>query len=125
MPDFSTPFWIELIAISKAIGAVATVSGILYGGVKWLVSIFKSVQETNNKIDLLTTNHIPHLQASLDEHTQTMQEIKSDVRDIGTRVEGHAERLEDTKKAVHTLGEAFLQHLQNTSKKETDSASQI
>lgn len=106
--DLSSHFWLQLILIGKICGAITALGGFMYSGFRGL--------QTVSTINKLATNHIPHIQQALDEHGTTMQEIKSDVRDVGTRVDGQAERLEDTKKAVHVLGESFLKHLENASK---------
>lgn len=60
-----------------------------------------------------STNHFPHIQDTLKQHTDAMERMQSDLRDLDTKVSGYGQRLDDTKKAVDSLHDAFIQHLEN------------
>lgn len=106
------PELIKLIFWGKVAGGATAIGSIVWGFIKWLGQI----SETNRNVTLLASNHIPHLQDALDAHGAALHGIKSDVRDLGTTIEGVSQRLDDTRAGVHTLGEAFLNHLENASK---------
>jgi hypothetical protein len=95
----------------KVIGVGVSVTALLAGGLKWLAVIFKRVSEINTSVVLLKTNHLPHIQASLDSHTTALGTLASDVRDIDTKMSGYSRRLDDTKDSVDALNGAFIQHL--------------
>lgn len=112
---YQTPFQ-EFYLYAKAVGAIGSAVGVIYGLVKWLSATYHQVKKTNENFELLMTNHIPHLQSSLNEHGESLNHLSSDIRDVSTKVDGLEARLEDTKVGVHTLGVSFLEHLQKTSK---------
>lgn len=98
--------WVEIAATLGAAGA-----GIFRYGKRildWILAPRRAILS-------LTTNHLPHIQATLKEHTDSMVIMQSDLRDLGTKVSGYNERLDDTKKAVNSLHDAFIQHLENSS----------
>lgn len=96
----------------KVIGPISTTSGILYGLFRWV----RTTSDTNKNVSLLMTNHFPHMQDCLDAHGTALQGIKSDFRELNTKVDSVGTRLDDTKKGVQVLGESFLRHLENSSK---------
>lgn len=106
----------ELYFYSKVIGSVGTAVGVIYGILNWMRATYKQNKLTNDNVALLMSNHLPHLQSSLDSHGDALGILSSDIRNIGTQVEGVEKRQEDLRKGVHTLGESFLRHLENTSK---------
>ena len=106
----------ELYFYSKVIGSVGTAVGVIYGILNWMRTTYKQNKATNENVMLLMSNHFPHLQDTLTAHSESLQGIKSDIRVIGTQVEGVEKRQEDLRKGVHTLGDSFLRHLENTSK---------
>jgi hypothetical protein len=99
----------------KVAGALGAFGGILWPVIRFLRKWFKKVCETHDTISLLATNHIPHIQESLKEHGEALSGIRSDVRQLGTVVEGVNTRLEDTKTGLHSLGIEFVRHLAHTS----------
>ena len=104
---------------SKILGALGTAVGVLYGFFKWLlpkVPFVKQVNETSLKLDSLMNNHLHTIQSSLNAQDGVLTTIKSDVKNLDTKIEGVNDRLEDTKKGVHTLGESFLRHLEDAAK---------
>jgi len=104
--------------VSKVIGASGTAVGGLYGAFRWLSASYQRSKKTSEDVSLLLENHLPHLQSAIDTHGETLLGMRSDIRDIGTKVEGVEHRLDDTKAGMHALGEAFVRHLE-TSVKET------
>lgn len=100
---------------AKVVGSIGSAAGVIYGMLKWLTATYRQAKKTNENFELLMTNHLPHIQASLDAHGGTLHSLSSDVRDVATKVDGIELRLDDTKKGVHTLSESFLRHLENTS----------
>ena len=109
----SPEFWPHVILYGKIAGAFTAFSGIVYGIAIW----FSRISETNRNVALLTSNHLPHLQEALDSHGDSLRSIKSDFKVLDTKVEGMSDRINDTKVAVHTLGQSFLTHLENESTK--------
>jgi len=97
---------IKYVTIATSLGGAVT--GVYHFG-KRVVDWFMVPRRTILK---LATNHLPHLQATLQEHTNTMVAMQSDLRDLDTKVSGYSERLDDTKKAVNSLHDAFIQHLE-------------
>ena len=108
--------WQQIYLSAKVIGSIGSAAGVIYGLLKWLAATYRQAKKTNENFELLMTNHLPHIQASLDAHGGTLNHLSSDIRDVGTKVDGLESRLEDTKKGVHSLGESFLRHLESTSK---------
>ena len=101
----------------KVVASVVSSSAILIGGIKWLVSIFNSVSEANKKLELFSTNHFPHLSATLDAHTEALQGIKLDVGILGTRMENHETRLNDTREGLKAVHTTLIKHLEDAGKK--------
>ena len=106
----------EVYLYAKVIGATGSAIATLYGMYKYFRAVYKQRQSIDATVTLLATNHLPHIQASLDAHGEALKSLTSDVRNVGTKVDGIEDRLEDTKKGMHTLGESFLRHLESTSK---------
>jgi hypothetical protein len=101
---------------AKVIAATGSAIGVVYGAISWLRAAYHQVKKTNENMELLMGNHLPHIQSSLDAHGGTLHQLSSDIRDVGTKVDGLESRLDDTKTGVKVLGESFLRHLENTSK---------
>jgi len=108
-----------ILTVIKDTGYVGSGFGVMYAVVKWLTSFLHTARDTNAKIDLVMANHLPHIQEAVDAQGAALRGIKSDVRDLDTKVSGYGDRLDDTKSAVHALGTAFLQHLEHASKEST------
>ena len=106
----------EFYLYAKVIGATGAAVSTLYGIYKYFRAVYKQRQNIDETVTLLATNHLPHIQASLDAHGEVLKSLTSDVRNVGTKVDGVEARLEDTKRGMHTLGESFLRHLESTSK---------
>lgn len=103
--------WANLILAGKVAGGITSIGGLTLLIINW----FRKVSETNRNVTLLLNNHIPHVQTALDTHGQTLIAIGSDVRSLGTEIQGVSRRLDDTRTGVHTLGESFLRHLEAAS----------
>ena len=101
----------HVIFWGKICGAVGAIGSFGYGAIRSLVANM----QTKKMVETLTTNHIPHVQASIDAHTTALQGIKGDVRELDVKFDGLSTRLDDTRGAVHTLGESFLRHVENAS----------
>lgn len=98
--------WVE---ISGSIGTALV--GIYHFGKKayeWALAPRKIIMA-------LATNHFPHIQAVLKEHTDTMASMQLDIRELDMKVSGYSERLDDTKAAVDNLTKNFIEHLENAS----------
>jgi len=74
------------------------------------------VRETNENVGLLLSNHLPHIEKAIKAHDETLVSLQSDVRTIDTKLDAQSQRLDDTKAAIHVLGESFLRHLENSAK---------
>ena len=101
----------DLFKILGYIGAAVGSLTAIGGGLKWLWSVFNTVSDTNKTITTLATNHFPHLQDSVDKHSAALQEIKSDIRVMDTRLENQEKSLDDTRQSMKVLGEAFVKHI--------------
>jgi archaellum component FlaC len=121
--DFHT-----LIVAAKVLGTVGVAAGILWKVIMWSFNVIKKIGSINENVEALVTNHLPHIQESLDAHGASLSGLKSDVRDVNTRIGTVETRLEDTRRGVHTLGDSFLRHLEDASKERReiqDTAAQV
>lgn len=109
-PDFIQ----HLLFWSKLGGALSTLGGLIYGGFNWL----RQISETNKNVGLLMTNHLPHISATLQGQDKSLADLKSDVRNIDTKVAGISQRVGDMAEDFHSLENSFIQHLENAEKKE-------
>lgn len=108
----SNPHFLQkFIFWGEVAGAVVSFVGFVTLIYKW----FKAVTETNRNVNLVMTNHLPHLATSLESHGAALEGIRRDVVALDTNVKGLDQRIDDTKKAVTTLGAMFVTHLENTS----------
>jgi hypothetical protein len=103
----------QVYLYSKIFVAAGSATVLIYKVGRWLLDIFQEVRNINENVQLLTLNHLPHIQTSLDEHNSSLLELKSDVRDMDTKMTGFSHRLNDTKSGVDTLNESFLRHLES------------
>lgn len=113
--NLSPEFIKHLLLWSKIGASVSTLAGLIYGGFNWL----RQISETNKNVNLLMTNHLPHIGATLQGQDASLLELKSDIRDIDTKVGGVSQRVEGMTTSFQSLEGAFIQHLENASKKET------
>ena len=102
---------------AKMIGAIGAAGSFVYGSIRYLQSVYNEFKDTSQTVTLLATNHLPHIQKSLDDHGQQLTTLSSDVRDVSTKVEGMDVRLDDSAKGVQALNESFLRHLENAEPK--------
>ena len=102
-------FWGELA------GAVGAIGGLGYGVIRWLTVAYKKISAISENVVSISTNHLPHIQDAIDAHTAALQGIKGDVRELDVKFDGLSTRLDDTRGAVHTLGESFLRHIETAS----------
>jgi signal transduction histidine kinase len=107
IPIFSERALDAIKIVSVSTGAIGLTAGFL----KWLTSIFQRVAETNRTTTLLATNHLPHIQMTLNEHSEKLVQVASDIRNMDTKISGYSQRLDDTKTAVDSLNGSFLNHL--------------
>lgn len=108
----------SIYIFGKLVGAFATIIGSVYSFFRWVfprVPFVKKVSEINTQVNLLATNHLPHIEAKLDNHSKDFQGLKTDFKVLDEKVEGVSTRIEETKTAVSSLNESFLRHLENTS----------
>jgi hypothetical protein len=103
--------------VIKAVGFVLSILGVVSGGLKWVFAVFKKLTEINSTIELLATNHLPHIQKSLDDHTEALQGIKLDVGILGNRMENHETRLNDTREGLKAVHTTLIKHLEEAGKK--------
>ena len=109
-----------ILTVLKDTGYVGAGVGVIYGVGRWLAtrltSTFRTVRETNTAVNLLMANHLPHITDAVDAQGASLRGLKSDVRELDIKMIANTQRLEDTKLAVHTIGESFLRHLESASK---------
>ena len=101
----------QIYFYAKIVSSVGAAIGVIYGSLRYLHSAYQQRKKLNDTVILLATNHLPHIQQSLEEHGKVMVELKSDMNTVSVRLSGVSDRLEDTAKGVHTLNEALLRHL--------------
>ncbi len=101
----------QIYFYAKIISSVGAAIGVIYGSLRYLHSAYQQRKKLNDTVILLATNHLPHIQQSLEDHGKAMVELKSDMNAVSVRLSGVSDRLEDTAKGVHTLNEALLRHL--------------
>ena len=117
--------WPEVKTICAALGVVGVAGGVVWGIGKFIVSKIQNVLHLGDNVSLLLNNHVPHLQTALDENREQMVSIASDVRSLDTKIDGVCDRLEDTRKGMHTLGDSFIRHLENASRETIVSTANI
>jgi hypothetical protein len=124
MTGYLVAHWAQFINLCKNLGYLAgalTFCGLLY---RWALkpaynsmsASIKVTKDTNSKVALLMENHLPHIQKAIDTHGETLQTIETNVQTLDTKIEAQGQRIDDTKTAVHNLGDAFVRHLDNVAK---------
>lgn len=104
--SLSPAFWQNLITAGKVVGALSTFVGVLYGAVRWVSSLLeRKLAGLNGNVTLLMTNHMPHIQTSINDFKVGMARVEAQVEGMGTR-------LDEGKEEIRALGTAFTQHLQ-------------
>lgn len=110
-------FWGRFIFWGKVAGgfmAFGSAAAFLHS--KLVNPIFKRVKTINETVTALATNHLPHIQKSLDDQDVVLRELETNVRAGNEKIEQFGDGLRETKESVATLHNAFLQHLNNVSK---------
>lgn len=113
-PGFTDNF----VLVGKILGGVSVIVGLIYGVIRWLTSMFVRVRDISTAVTQVRDNHLPHIQAAIEESTKQMKDVQSDVRCLDTKFTGMDVRITETKAAVHTLGESFLRHLESASREQ-------
>lgn len=111
-PDFIK----HLILWGKIAGSFSALGGLIYGCLKGPIKWIHQVLDTHENVSLIITNHLPHLSEAVKEQGAALQELKTDVRETSIKMDGINQRLDDTKAGLHTLGQAFLNHIEHASK---------
>lgn len=65
-------------------------------------------RETRDTVHLLATNHLPHIQESLNKQDIAIEGLRSNVRNLDTSLADHITRFEDTKKSVDKINEVLI-----------------
>lgn len=118
----SPEFIKHLILSGKIAGAFSALGGFVYGCLKGPIRWVKQVADTNQNVNLLISNHLPHLSDAVNAQADSLNELKADVVATNIKMDGISQRLDDTKASVHALGEAFVRHLENVSQAESKAA---
>src|ERR1700684_3472567 len=96
--QLSPEAWKQIIFVGKAVGAIATLAGVSFALIRKpasaIINFFKRLSVTSNHVNLLMTNHLPHISSTLDAHGEALLVIKSDVRNVNTRMDGFGVRLD-------------------------------
>ncbi len=101
----------------KIVGASSSAGGAVYGIYSWIKSSYNQVKKVNDNVVLLMTNHFPHLQASLDSHSASLQSIKSDVKTLDSKFLGLENSQEVSRAAVNSFGESLVRHIESETRK--------
>jgi hypothetical protein len=108
----------DSLTIVKIVASGTVITGFVWGLVKGFFSIYYTVRETKNTVHLIATNHLPHVQESLNRQDTAITEIKGSVQQVENRLADHVTRFEDTKKFVDKINESLIQsavnHIQDT-----------
>lgn len=94
---------------------MAFVSALGYVYSKIVRPVVGRVKEINDTVLLLSTNHLPHIQASLNRQDDVLKVLVDESSKSKVEIEACATRQIDMKKSIDTIGEALLTHLNNTS----------
>lgn len=81
----------RLIFYGEVTTAVIAIVGAIYTGFVW----FKTINETNSKVSLIFTNHLPHIAESLNAQDVALAGLKSDVHQVRQDVSTVSKRLDD------------------------------
>ena len=107
-------FWQLFIFWGKVAGgfiAFGTAVGIVH---RTLIGpVFKRVREINDTVSLLATNHLPHIQKSLNDQDVVLSTLKTDVTKASQKIEEFGDGLHETKETVAMLNSALIAHLEN------------
>src|ERR1700723_873717 len=111
------PFWSNILLICKYVGTLGVAGAVIYAVLRCLVRVIKKITSIDDNICLILGNHLPHLGAAIENQSKSLDGLKSDLRDVDTRVAGLGQGLEDPRATVTELNCSFIQHL-NTSARE-------
>ena len=81
----------RFIFYGEVVGAAATIGGAIYTGFVW----FRTINETNKTVELLASNHLPHIQTTLSNQDVALAGLKSDVHQVREDVSTVSKRLDD------------------------------
>lgn len=105
----------DITALSKVAGYLVTASGLVYAGFKGFYGAVGFVHDTRNSfletrdtVKLLATNHLPHIQESLNNQDVAIAGLRSNMRNLDTSLADHVKRFEDTKKSVDKINDALI-----------------
>jgi hypothetical protein len=98
--------------VCKVAGVVITAGVAFVGLLKWMIAIYTNLHQTTANVNVMMSNHIPHIQAALDESNASVAEIKLNVCEIDTRVRANVERMTDIKDSLSQLGSEFVAHIE-------------
>jgi len=108
----SHDIWQSIIFISKVAGGLSVIGGLLIGGMRWMARVVKKVTTISDNVAELTTKHFPGIQVDLKTLKDNQESVKTDLKVLNVTVSGLSTRVDESKSAVHTLGEAFVRHLE-------------
>ncbi len=112
----------------ETIGAAGFGVTAIWGGVAWMVNMFKklskavealeSVSTINKNVEAIMMNHLPHLQLEAAEARTQFQTLRDDIKGIDGKVDTLdtsvtvlGTKLEATQLGLHTLGQMFIAHI--------------
>lgn len=98
-------FWGKIAGAASAIGSFG------YGAFCSLSAAF----QTKKLVEILSTNHIPHIEEAIGNHTAVLQGLKSDISSVDAKCDNLGIRQDEIKTAVGGLQTSFIQHLENAS----------
>ena len=107
-------FWQQFVFWGKVAGgfiAFGTAVGIVH---KTLIGpVFNRVKLINETVTTLANNHLPHIQASLDNQDAVLGTLKTDVEKANRKIGEFGDGLHETKETVAMLNSALIAHLEN------------
>lgn len=101
----------DLLSVSKMVVPIVASLTFLWGvvkGIRYAGSLHDTVKSTDSTVKLLATNHLPHIQESLNRQDTAIEVIRGDVKQVAGGLADHVKRFEDTKKIVDTFNQGLI-----------------
>jgi hypothetical protein len=120
--------WHVVYKILEMTGYAGAGAAVIYGALRWMTAVFKKlnvlvdsladVPTINTNVNTIMTNHLPHLNAAVEESQKHFDTLRTDFQGVVTSVTGLdktvavlASKQETNEDALHRLGEMFVRHI--------------
>lgn len=93
------------------------VAGTAYTIYRWLKkTIEKPFKHVNEKLVELAENYLPHIEQAIVVQSSKIDKCSNQIEILSTEIKAVDQRMDDTKAAVHTLEQAFLNRIDHPEK---------